>query len=204
MIALTRFIIKRVAHQVHKANADSTKDEDFETLRENFVGFQDNIEILRKQAKTMSDNAKNFVKPMLEMGEVFENADFKKKCLIETDVAFHEFSKVSNDVATTFEEHAKHCEALNKMIKQRDNICKEMVADAKDKNFYIVQSIPERRYQQAKSEFDQLNHNTKEELRKFLETAESDVEKNFYKLAHAYAMLFQTASKSTVNYTTVQ
>jgi len=197
--------VKGAAHETHKlVSKPTTKDEEFEDLRQKFDKCQKQVENMKKEVSRMVDNSKSFCKHWLGFGEELENfhessqGQRYKRAAVDTDSAFQEFTKISSEVVVGLSAIVTNWEGLKKKIKKRDDLILEMDLAYKDKEKATKDvAKAESKYEHAKEEYDGFNTKLKEELNEALTTVGAEFEKHFKKLAQAQSAMFHTASKAS-------
>jgi len=198
--------VKGAAHETHKLVAKpTTKDEEFEELRQKFDKSQKQVENMKKEVSKMVDNSKSFCKPMLGFGEELENfhgstgGSRYKKTAVDTDAAFQEFTKIGSEVVAGLAQIVANWDGLKKKNKKRDDLLLEMDLAFKDKEKATKDvAKAESKYEHAKEEYDGFNSKLKEELAEALSSVGPEFEKLFKKkLAQAQSSMFHTASKAS-------
>jgi len=196
--------VKGAAHETHKlVSKPTTKDEEFEELRQKFDKCQKQVENMKKEVSKMVVNSKSFCKPMLGFGEELENFHGStggaryKRAAVDTDSAFQEFTKISSEVVAGLGQIVSNWDGLKKKIKKRDDLLLEMDLAFKDKEKATKDvAKAESKYEHAREEYDGFNTKLKEELNEALNTVGPEFEKLFKKLAQAQSSMFHSASSA--------
>jgi len=199
IVFFTSYTTNSVSHAAKKVTTKTTsRDEEFEELRNKFTAFKKAVEGVKKEAVRMQEQTKSFVKQYKELG-----ADVEELFECDHDDQGRRFKKFTEqmeqsgnenligglgEVVTSTEALINICEGLKKRISHRDGLLKDVDIAAKDKD---KEKKYELKYEEACQKYEEVNDKLKGDLQESLTDGHPKFKEHYERLISAQRRCFE-------------